>query len=102
MINSILTHVLLALLTGEGGNIVTSHHMWYAMSCEDSVQLWDDAANRCRMNYHNVDTRACLGRAWSSAKLKSTNIFVYAGFRQFAKFNSRQIFWLYGNSISGV
>ena len=54
MINSILTHVLLDLLTGEGGTIVTSHHMWYSMSCEDSVQLWDNAASRCRTNNHNL------------------------------------------------
>ena len=43
---------------------------------------------------------ACLGWAWSSARLKSTNIFVSAGFGQSAKFNSRQIFRLYGMPYS--
>ena len=37
---------------------------------------------------------ACLGRAWSSAKLKSANIFVHTSFGQSAKFISRQIFQL--------
>ena len=32
---------------------------------------------------------------WTT-KLKSTNIFVHAGWGQSAKFNSHQIFWLYG------
>ena len=74
--------------------------MQLSMASSHSILLVLVDRARARSQAPNVGVY--LGRAWSSTKLKSANIFVHAGFGQFTKFISRQIFQLYGNKLGPI